>query len=225
MAADPLENAVEVFSAPIESVISALGRGVSEAQAALDQNSMRAQEAIDTDPLLSRLGLQATWYQMPQVQLELKLAMAVAQQSSTTRVSAGPLAGSFVPAFRLLAQPVSASFQNQFNFSLQATSTITLSIVPVPPPRASDQAVATPRLTVDQVRATALGSEAGFLTETDAEGRVVPAPNLRFDINFNAAARLWYVLQYDILQPNQRVVVAIDDVTGALISISRLVSA
>jgi len=32
MAADPLENALESFSAPIESVISALGQGIADAR-------------------------------------------------------------------------------------------------------------------------------------------------------------------------------------------------
>jgi hypothetical protein len=45
----------------------------------------------------------------------------------------------------------------------------------------------------------------------------VPDPKLRFDINFNSAARIWYVLQYDPVDPAVKaIVVAIDDVTSAV---------
>lgn len=227
MAVNPLDNAVELFSAPIEGVILALGKGIAEAQASLDQNSIKSQQAIDADPALSGLGLQATWYQMPQVQLELKLAMAIAQESSQpvfalSAASEVPIALPVArqPSFRLMAQPASAAFQNHFNFNMQATSTITLSIVPVPAPRASDQSTVTPRLTFDQVEQLALQSGAAFSTIIDG-GKKVPAPNLRFDVNFNGMGRLWYVLQYDAANPGGKsVVVAIDDVTSAVRIIS-----
>ena len=57
-----------------------LGKGISEAQAALDRNSIATQSAIDADPQLSSAGLQATWYQFPRVDLQLKLALTIAEQ-------------------------------------------------------------------------------------------------------------------------------------------------
>ena len=227
MANDPLKDAIEVFSAPIESVLAALGQGISDAQTALNQASIRNQQAIDADPQLSQYGLQAAWYQFPRVDLQLKLALSVTQEQTTQtgapaasaatgKAQPAPAALKAIP-LRLLAQPVSASYQNQFNYTAQAASTITLSIVPVPPPGAADQAVVTPRMTQDQVQKAALASPAKFATVKDAQGNAVPDPKLRFDMHFNASARAWYVLQYDPANlASGAVVVSVDDVTGAV---------
>ena len=77
-----------------------------------------------------------------------------------------------------------------------------------------------PLLSPEQVRQKALDSAAPFATTT-VDGKKVPAPGLRFDVNFNAAARLWYVLQYDATNPAAKAaVVAVDDVTGVVRPIS-----
>jgi hypothetical protein len=232
--ADPLQNALEVFSAPIEGVIIALGQGIAEAQRALDENSIRTQAELDADPIASRNGLQATWYQFPRVDLTLKLALTVTTQPPPPP---GPAAGG-VPAggapaapvssaLRLIAQPVSAAFQNHFNYDASAASTITLAIVPVPPPQGGQQGTVAPRMARDAARAAALAT-GKFTYAKDGQGNplkdkngvLVPAPNLRLDVNYNAFARTWYVLQYDSATPAQAVVVAVDDATG----VARLVS-
>ncbi len=204
-------SAAETFSAPIESVIAALGRGVAEAQAALDRSSARAQEELDSDPELSRIGAQATWFQLPRVELELKVSMTVVQEAPAKQLAVGP--GRLVAAspMRLVAQPVSAKFQNHFDYRTEASSLVRLSIVPVPAPRAGDAVTVPPRLAPDEVREAALKSKAPFkLVKGD------PDPALRFDVNFNAVSRSWYVLQYDAADPaGASVVVAVDDATGA----------
>ena len=76
------------------------------------------------------------------------------------------------------------------------------------------------RLSAEEVQALALKSSAGFKTVTQA-GQTVPDPKLRFDVNFNAAARTWYVLQYDPADATAKaVVVSVDDVTSAVRVIS-----
>lgn len=213
MATDPQARAAEVFSAPIEGVIAALGAGIAEAQIALDRNSIKTQDEIDSDPTLSALGAQATWYQLPRVDLELKLSMTMSEESETgTSLAPGALLRRPV---KLIAQPVSASYQNHFNYSTQASSLIKLSIVPVPAPRPGDLVAAPANLSRDDATQAALKSSAKFATAKDSEGKTVPDPKLRFDVNFNAAARLWYVLQYDPNDPSTKpIVVAVDDTTG-----------
>lgn len=227
---DPLATAVETFSAPIEHLIIALGQGIADAQRTLDKNSIQTQEQIDSDPVLSQHGLQATWYQLPRVDLQLKLSLTIAQDQpqAPPGPSPAPAAGGMGTLFRarLVAQPLSAAFQTHFNYDAQAASQITLSIVPVPQPRAGDQVTAPPKMNAPDVQAAALKT-GKFLTDpqgkpastaTDARGNVNP---LRLDINFNAAARLWYVLQYAPANPSVNpVVVAVDDVTGAVRVIS-----
>ena len=213
-----LKNVTEVFSAPIESLIVALGRGIAEAQTALDLNSIKAQQEIDSDPVLSGQGLQATWYQFPKVDLQLKLALSVveegnAPQNPTTR--AGVTLSKLPLLHRVVAQPVSAAYQNHFNYNAEASSTITLSIVPVPAPRSGDQSTLPPSLSTAEVQKAALASPAKFQTSKDSNGNTIPVPGLRFDINFNGAARVWYVLQYDALNTAApAVVVTVDDRTG-----------
>jgi hypothetical protein len=226
MANSPLQDAIEVFSAPIEGVIVALGKGIAEAQAALDRNSIQTQEAYDSDPQLAPYGLQATWYQFPRVDLQLKLAMTVTEDRTSTAQAAAPqhpiALASKLSALRLVAQPASAAFQNHFNYDAQAASTITLSILPVPPPRAADQSTVQPQLNPASVQSIALASSAGFSVVKGPDGNPLPSPDLRFLVNFNAPARLWYVLQFDPANSAaQPVVVTVDDATRTVRIISK----
>jgi hypothetical protein len=225
VATDPLENAVETFSAPIEAFIVALGQGIAQAQKALDQNSIQAQQAIDTDPTLAGLGLRATWYQFPRVDLQLRLSLSIAQQPIPPPSLGAPV----LSRLRMIVQPVSAAYQNHFNYDAQAASTISLSIVPVPPPGPADQSVVVPNMSQGDVQKTALsstakdasGNQIKFRTVTDAQGNIAPDPQLRFDIHFNGVARMWYVLQYDPSKPAAKpAVVAVDDATRTVQVIS-----
>jgi hypothetical protein len=230
MADDPLSNALEVFSAPIEQLIIALGQGISQAQRALDQNSIQTQESLDTDPVLSQYRLQATWYQFPNVNMELKVSLAVSEEQSPAssnvapRVAINPtLTNTLKNPVRLIAQPVSASYQTHFNYDAQAASTITLTIVPVPAPTSPDAVTVPPRMQPTEVQSAALASPAKFIVVIDGQGKKAPASAdgqgnaLRFDMNFNAAAHLWYVLQYAPSNASvAAIVVAVDDVTGSV---------
>ncbi len=218
MAFDPLDNAMESFSAPIEAVISALGQGIAQAQRALDLNSVQMQETIDSDPVLSQYGLQAPWYQFPKVDLQLTMSLTVAEEDTTTQNAPSPPA-----AVRGLSPKLSAaSFK-------AAASQVNLSIVPVPAPRPGDQVTLPPKMQTADVQKAALSSTAKFVTKKDAQGNLNPAPtdsqsppnSLRFDVNFNASSRTWYVLQY---APANKavapVVVAVDDASAAVRIIS-----
>jgi hypothetical protein len=211
-------------------LIIALGQGISQAQRALDQNSIQTQESLDTDPVLSQYRLQATWYQFPNVNMELKVSLAVSEDQSPASSNIAPraaftstLSNTLINPVRLIAQPVSASYQTHFNYEAQAASTITLTIVPVPPPASPDAVTVPPRMQPAEVQSAALASPAKFLVVTDGQGNKSPASTdgqgnaLRFDMNFNAAARLWYVLQYAPSNASvAAIVVAVDDVTGSV---------
>lgn len=218
MTTDPLANAVETFSAPIESLIIALGQGIAEAQKALDNNSIAVQQSIDTDPVLSQYGLQATWYQFPSVNMQIKMSMSITQDNQSQNspsVAGSPLL--LTPGrFRIIAQPVSASFQNQFNYDANAATQINLTLVPVPAPKSGDQVTTPPLMTPDAVQTVALKSGAPFVTTKNAQGATADAQGNVYVIitNFNATARVWYVIQY---APSNAaiptVVVAVDDAT------------
>jgi hypothetical protein len=226
MATDPLANAVETFGAPIESLITALGQGLAQAQQAMDQNSIQTQQAIDSNPILSQYGLQATWYQFPTVNMQLKMSLSISQDQPPA-ASAGPAVGpalALSPGFlHIIAQPISASFQTHFNYDAQAATQIDIAMVPVPPPKTANQVSTPPQLTPAKAQALALASSAPFVTTTDAQGNKIPATidaagnALTMIINFNAVARVWYVMQY---APSNTaipaVVVAVDDQTQSV---------
>ena len=151
--ADEIRRIADLISAPIEQVIVALGTAIGKAQQELDRFAIDTQRQINQDPLLSENGLQATFYQIPRTELELTTAIAFEEESSpaprgsTPRAVGTALAGATLRRVHL--QPVNAAYTNQFNFDVQASSKVKLTIVPVPPP--AGESAATPRLTNDEV--------------------------------------------------------------------------
>jgi hypothetical protein len=204
-------NVVEVFSAPLEGLIAALGRDISSAQAELDRNALRAQEELDSDPQLSGLGLQAPWHQLPRIDFQIKLALTTAAE--TPAQQAGARAQIRPDAVRLIAQPVSAAYQNHFNYDVNGSSELSISIVPVPPPQATAESTMPARLAPEDAQSLALRIKGAGFRKTRGE----PASGFRLDANFNPLTREWFVLQYDPKAPDKRpVVAAVDDATGAV---------
>ncbi|MCU0987979.1 MAG: hypothetical protein MUC89_24195 [Acetobacteraceae bacterium] len=126
--ADEIE---EVLLRPLGDVLAKVGEGVAQAQRAMDLNSLATQTLIDNDPVLSEYGLQATWYHMPEVTLELKMSLSLRRETKTDasgRARIGKLS--------LLAAPHNAKVQNTLGLDVQGTSTVTARIVSIPaPPR------------------------------------------------------------------------------------------
>jgi hypothetical protein len=216
----------EAFSAPLDAVIGAVVQGVANAQTALDQSSLANQEAIDANPELAGKELQAPWYQLARTDVQLKLAFGVGEGAPAPGVAEGaPRPGQTaaampvatpalnLPALHLIAQPVSAAYQNHFNFNAQAASTITLSLAPVPPRQPSSGSVAPAQLSAEEVQTLALQSNAGFRTKRGPRGTRVPSGALRFAMQYNPSARTWYVHQHSPGDPSSATVVAVDDVT------------
>jgi len=202
----------ELLSVPLEQLVTALGRGIGEAQSALDLHSIEIQRLIDEDPVLSQYGLQATWYQIPSTQLELKIAVAVQQPPRPAMEPSVPhteiVGGVERPVLpRVWAQPVNARYKNQFGYDVSAASTVSLTVVPVPPP--GEAAAGRPTRTAEQVRATADPD-----LVKDSAGRPVG----RVTVNYNPGARSWYVLQTQQTADTVTllVLVRIDDETGTV---------
>ena len=201
--ADEIRRVADLISAPIEHVIVALGTAIGKAQQELDRFAIDTQRQINQDPLLSENGLQATFYQIPRSELEITTAIAFEEESGTTPRAAGtPLSKTALRRVHL--QPVNATYTNQFNYDVQASSKVRLTIVPVPPP--ASEAAVTPRLTNDEVVKI-------------ATPKLTNAQNARLSLNFNGQARLWFVLQYEIKDDatNRLALVVIDDDTRAIV--------
>ena len=209
---DAIGQVTEMMSAPMEELITALGRGVGAAQAALDRHSIEIQQLIDADPVLGQYGLQASWYQIPATQLELKMAVAM-QQPPEKPAPAIPRTLTAVtdldlarPLPKLWLQPVNARYANQFGFQLTASSSVSLTIVPVPPPAAVT--APSPTHTEEEVLEKVQGRL--LLKNNAVRGRV--------SVNFNPGVRSWFVLQTEETgaEPALIKLLRVDDLTLAV---------
>jgi hypothetical protein len=211
------QRIADLLSTPLEQLLVALGSGIGRAQAELDRHSIQTQAMIDEHEVLSQYGLEATWYQIPSTQLELKMSVAMEQPREPSRAPAvmgEPLELGLPERLkrlpRLWAQPASARFVNQFGFDVQAASTVTLQIVAVPPPGAARGAE--PSATRDAIVEIA---RPHLLPKEDMS----QPPSGRVTINFNPGARAWYVVQSEESEGtvSLRVLLKIDDETRAIL--------
>jgi hypothetical protein len=198
---DPVQRIAEVLSAPMEQVIVALGRGVASAQRELDRHALATEREISEDPVLAEAGLHATFYQIPRAELDLTIAVAMEEDPSTPTRARGVTDA--LALRRIHLQPVNAAYANRFDYDVNASSHLRLTLVPVPPP-AADETLA-PRLTREEVLKLASGTLTG-------------AAEARLAVNFNAQVRSWFVLEYrytgDAVE--RLALVVVDDDTGAV---------
>lgn len=134
------------LSAPLGDLIAAVGRGVSEAQRSLDAGSLATLRAMydaseGTLAELRQLGYQPTWYQIPELNAEITMALSVSGRTSASGVGS-PAAG----RLQLYAAPIDATFRNRYDFDLKAASSVRFRIVPVPPSPAASEVKAMPSL-------------------------------------------------------------------------------
>jgi hypothetical protein len=140
--ANEVQLMADLLSSPMEEVIVSLGASVAQAQRELDRHSIQSQAEILADPDLSAAGVQATFYQIPKVELELSMAItmtpqpaaAAAKSTAKTAATAKLSDAVVVRPSKIQVAPVNAFYQNQFGFTAQASSKLRLTIVPVPPP-------------------------------------------------------------------------------------------
>ena len=108
----------EILITPIATLIRELSKSVADAQLQLDAAALASQNALPTE--LRDLGYEPTWYQMPEAQVEIKMAVHYERSQPT-----GPV--------RAWATPFNAKYRNAQNYTADGSSTLTLRIVPVPP--------------------------------------------------------------------------------------------
>jgi len=119
-------NINEVLIEPVESMIRQVAKGVAEAQIALDQASIDAQVSLKKlHPELEALNYHVNWYHMPEVTVELKVA--VHYESSGRDKKPG-----------LFITPFNAKYKNTFAYQADGASLLKFRIVPIPPPLKSE---------------------------------------------------------------------------------------
>lgn len=114
----------KIIVSPLSDFIESIGDGVAQAQRALDDTSLDTWKRVQTDPALQELrdiGYQPTWYAIPEVRAEIKLAFHF-EAEQTGRPG------------RLLALPINPTTQTRTSVKSEGTSQLVVRIVPIPPP-------------------------------------------------------------------------------------------
>jgi len=118
----------EVLVNPLSRIITEVGKSISETQQAMDRNSIDTQLAIDNDEILSQYDIQATWHHIPEVELELKMALTMKYKEE--KDSKGVVRGY---RSKLYAAPLNASYKNYHEYDVEGASIVKAKFVSIPP--------------------------------------------------------------------------------------------
>ncbi len=148
---DPTRPPMEALSAPLGELVASVGRGVADAQRELDAATVEAirdlsAAADGTLAELRALGWRPTWYQIPEAEAEISVALSVTAEQT------GDVRG----RVKLYGAPMDASYTNRFGYTLTAQSKLRFRVVPVPAPVGAENARFVPALggkTLDEAAA------------------------------------------------------------------------
>lgn len=118
----------EVLIEPLEEILLHVGRGIAQSQLELDKNSLATQILIDNNKDLSEIGIKATWYHFPEINVELKMNLSLHEivERKEDKVQAIRL--------KIFSAPINATYKNTFDYDVTGASIIKAKIVSVPPP-------------------------------------------------------------------------------------------
>ena len=95
-------NMDEVLISPLSSMVREISAGVAAAQRQLDAAALATQAQLATEhPELQALGYQVTWYQIPEAQVEMRMALHF-EKTKTSSI----LRGRAQIARRILPAPI-----------------------------------------------------------------------------------------------------------------------
>lgn len=123
---DSVLDLEEEFFISFNDMIVQIAKGVAEAQGILDEQTLKLQESINANPKLRAVGLQATWYQIPEVTASIKVSVAIQKKI---------VEGKSVT--NIFFCPFNATYKSEFDFDFQGTSEMSFKIVPIPSPVAA----------------------------------------------------------------------------------------
>ncbi|AEH61299.1 conserved hypothetical protein [Methanosalsum zhilinae DSM 4017] len=113
---------------PLATILSEVGRSIAVTQRELDRNSINTQIELSSDEVLKNYDLDATWYHIPEVDLELKMALTMKYEEE--RDSKNQLRG-----YRrvLSAAPLNASYVSTNSYAVEGSSVLKARIISIPP--------------------------------------------------------------------------------------------
>ncbi|WP_407355636.1 hypothetical protein [Methanolobus sp. WCC5] len=128
MSSKDSEAIEEVLVSPLSTILGEMGKSIAQTQRALDRNSIDTQIELETEESLKDYGLEATWYHIPEVDIELKMALSMGYEEE--RDSKDRVRG-----YRrvLNAAPLNASYKSLNSYAVEGSSILKAKIVSVPP--------------------------------------------------------------------------------------------
>ncbi|MCQ1535504.1 hypothetical protein FTO70_07360 [Methanosarcina sp. KYL-1] len=121
------EEIEEVLITPLARLLGEVGRSVAETQRTLDRNSIKTQLEIEEDEGLKDYDIQATWYHIPEVDLELKMSLTMKLEEERDSKN---LVRGYKPV--LNAAPLNASYNSLYSYDVRGSSSIKAKIVSIP---------------------------------------------------------------------------------------------
>lgn len=136
--ADPVRTTRELLEVPFPLLLSQAAEAVAEAQVALDESSMRLQAQLDELTAaaiadsgdeasgLARYQVDATWYHIPEVEIDVRMALTMKIEEETRSD------GRRVLRPRLRSVPYNVTSSRQSTLEATGTSSVKAKIVSVP---------------------------------------------------------------------------------------------
>lgn len=118
----------EVLVSPLSTILSEMGKSIAQTQKALDRNSIDTQIELSTDESLKEFDVEATWYHIPEVDIELKMALTMKyeeERDSKNRVRGYKRV--------LNAAPLNASYNSLNSYDVKGSSVLKARVISVPP--------------------------------------------------------------------------------------------
>jgi len=114
----------EILVSPISSMIQKIASGIAEAQKNLDAAALESQNNLKNNyPALADIGYQVTWYHMPEINVELKVAVHYEEKGEGANKKTG-----------IFLAPFNAKYKNSYSYNADGSSILKMKIVPLPPP-------------------------------------------------------------------------------------------
>ncbi len=124
----PLINLEDEYLLSIDDIINQIAQGVANAQRALDEQSLELQRRLYTDENLKHLrevGIQATWYRIPEVTASIKVCISTHIEKDEQTQKLRPF---------LLFTPYNATTKSTYELDYEGTSEVSFKIIPIPTP-------------------------------------------------------------------------------------------
>lgn len=196
MADDPASTQGQVVSLPVEEILLNTAHSVLEAQRVLDAFSLEQEVRIRQEGL-DKLGLAASWYSIPELTFDLKLAFELGSRGE------------------LKTQMVDAEYQARYGFNLKASSVLKTRIVATPANEPAGLSLRQTREVLQRVGQLKKVVEAYDSADTP-----------RFEVRYRPfvtrgyAGGLWYVWLVDTAPTGEmavRALAVVDDASGGVL--------